>query len=129
MRRIEVLREVEALIGMTYVYAIIVAVAAVGLAYIVARVIKFGGGKRDTSHIKRRVWYIAIGILAAVSFFLYNSLYVSKFIMKAPLLAKFSTANILATLVILGVYAALGISTMLMLRTSKWGSILGKSKK
>ena len=129
MRKIEVLREVEALISITYVYAIIVAVVAVALAYIVANVIQWGGGKRDTSHVKRRVCYIAIGILAAKTFFLYNSLYVSNFIMKAPLQAKFSTANILATLVVLGVYVLLGISTMLMFRTSKWGSILGKSKK
>jgi hypothetical protein len=69
-----------------------------------------------------------VGILALTGFFLYNNLYVSNFITKAPLQAKFSTANILATLAVLGVYAALGIVTMFIMRRSKWGSILGKSK-
>jgi len=129
MKKIETIKEIEALIGETYMYAVIVAVAAVVLAFIIANAIKWGGGKFDTSHIKRRVWYIIIGIIAPIAFFLFNAFYVSSFITKAPLQASFSNANILATLALLGVYAALGIITMLILRRSKWGSILGKSKK
>ena len=129
MRKIETLKELNALIGNTYMYAIIVAIAAVALAFLIANLIKWGGGKSDASHVKRRLWYIIIGILAPVAFFLYNSLYVSDFITKAPLRAQFSTANLLATLSILGVYLALGIISMFILRRSKWGSILGKSKK
>jgi uncharacterized membrane protein len=129
MRKIETLKQVEALIGSTYMYAVIVAIAALVLAFIIANVIKYQGGKNATDHIKRRVWYIIIGIIAPVGFFLYNNLYVSGFITKAPLEAKFSTANILATLVVLGVYVVVGILLMLVIRSSKWGSILGKSKK
>jgi hypothetical protein len=126
MKKIETLKQVQALIGETYMYAVIIAVAAVVLAFIIAQLIKWGGGKRDTSHIKRRVWFIIVGIMAPVAFFLYNALYVGSFITKAPLQAKFSTANILAALTLLGVYVVLGIVTMLILRRSKWGSILGK---
>ena len=129
MKKIEALKDVQALIGETYMYAVIVAVAAVVLAFIVANMIKWGGGKFDTSHVKRRVWYIITGIIAPIAFFLYNSIHVSSFITKLPLLARFKTANIIATLMVLGVYAALGIITMLIMRRSKWGSILGKSKK
>ena len=129
MKKIEALKQVEALIGETYMYAVIVAVAAVVLAFLIANLIKWGGGKSDTSHTKRRVWYIIVGVIAPIAFFLYNTLYVTTFITKAPLQAKFSTANIIATLIVVGVYAALGIITMLILRRSKWGSILGKSKK
>ncbi|GHU59392.1 hypothetical protein FACS189411_16160 [Bacteroidia bacterium] len=128
MKKIETLKQVQALISDTYMYAVIFAVVAVVLAYIIANIIKWGG-KNDTSHMKRRIWYIIIGIAVPIAFFLYNSLYVSSFITKAPLQAEFSTANILATLSLLVVYVALGIITMLILRRSKWGSILGKSKK
>jgi Na+/H+-dicarboxylate symporter len=129
MKKIETIKQLDALIGNTYVYAIIVAIAAVVLAFIIANLIKYGGGKNATDHIKRRVWYIIIGSIAPIGFFLYNALYVSNYITKAPLQAKFSIANILTTLFLLGVYVALGIVTMLIMRRSKWGSILGKSKK
>ncbi|MDR3118447.1 MAG: hypothetical protein LBU44_03375 [Mediterranea sp.] len=129
MKRIEALKQVEALISETYMYAVIIGIAAVVLAFIIANIIKWGGGKYDTSHIKRRVAYIIIGIIAPIGFFLYNALYVNSFIMKAPLQAKFTTANMLATLAVLGVYVAVGVITMLIMRCSKWGSILGQSKK
>jgi hypothetical protein len=128
MKKIETIKQLDALIGNTYVYAIIIAIAAVVIAFVISSLIKWGGGRNDASHIKRRVWYIIVGILAPIGFFLYNTLYVSKYITKAPLQAKFSTANILAILIVLGVYIVLGIVTMFIMRRSKWGSILGKSK-
>ena len=129
MKKIETLKQVEALIGETYMYAAIIAIVALVLAYIVANLIKYGGGRNSTDHIKRRLWYIIIGIIAPVVFFLYNTLYVSSYITKAPLQAQFSTANIFATLEVLGIYIVIGIVTMLIIRHSKWCSILGKSKK
>jgi len=129
MRKIEALKQVQALIGETYMYAVIIAVAAVVLAFIIANLIKWGGGRNDSSHIKRRIWYIIIGLIAPIAFFLYNALYVSTYITKAPVKAQFSKANIWATLALLGIYVVLGIIMMLILRRSKWGSILGKSKK
>jgi H+/Cl- antiporter ClcA len=129
MRKIEALKQLQALIGETYIYAVIVAIAAVVVAFIIANLIKYQGGKNNTDHIKRRVWFIVTGIIAPIAFFLYNAFYVSKYITKAPLQAKFSTANMLSILILLGVYVILGIVTMLIMRRSKWGSILGKSKK
>jgi hypothetical protein len=128
MRKIEALKQLEVLISETYIYAIIAAVAALVLAFIIANLVKYSGGKNATDHIKRRIWYIVTGIIAPIGFFLYNTLYVSDFITKTPLQVKFASANILATLGVLGVYVVLGIITMLIFRSSKWGSILGKSK-
>jgi hypothetical protein len=128
MRKIETLKQVDALIGTTYMYAAIAVLAAVVLAFIIANLIKYQGGKNATDHIKRRIWFIIIGIIMPIAFFLYNALYVSDFITKAPLVAKFSTANIVITLIALGGYFVLGIITMFIFRRSKWGSILGKSK-
>jgi Na+-driven multidrug efflux pump len=129
MKKIEALKEVQALIGETYMYAVIIGIVAIVLAFIIANCIKWQGGKNPRDHAKRRIWYIIIGLVFTIGFFLYNTLYVSSYITKAPLQAQFSTANILATLIVLGVYVVAGILTMLILRSTKWGSILGKSKK
>jgi hypothetical protein len=129
MKKIETLKQVEALIGNTYVYAVIVAATALILAFLIANIIKYQGGKYNTDHIKRCVWFIMLGVAATIAFFLYNNLYVSSFITKAPLQAKFETANLIATGEVLGVYASVGIITMFLMRSSKWGSILGKTKK
>ena len=124
----ESIKSVNALIAETYVYAIILAILAIAVAYLIARLINWKGGKDDNSHIIRRIWYIVIGLIAPISFFLYNTLVVSEKISKAPLVAKFSSANVFATIIILGLYLLLGISTGLVFRKSKWGSIFGKSK-
>ncbi len=129
MKKIEALKEVQALIGENYIYAIIVGVVALVLAFIIAQLIKWQGGKNPRDHVNRRIWFIIIGIISPVAFFLFNTLYVSSFITKAPLKAQFSTANIFATFIVLGVYIVVGIITMMIMRSSKWGSILGKSKK
>lgn len=128
MRKIATLKQLEALIGETYMYAIIFAILALAIAYIIALLIKWQGGKNPRDHVKRRIWYIIIGIVFPIAFFLYNILYVSSYIQKAPLQAQFSSANIIATLIALGFYVIVGIITMLIMRSSKWGSILGKSK-
>jgi hypothetical protein len=129
MRKIDTLNQLDALIGQTYIYAIIGAAVALVLAFLIANLIKFEGGKNSRDHIKRRVWYIVIGIVFTFSFYLYNALYVSDYITKSSLQAKFSTANLFSTLVLLGIYIGAGLLTMVLIRSSKWGSILGKSKK
>jgi len=77
MRLIETHIQLDALIGETYIYAIIIAIAALVLAFVIANLIKYGGGKSDTSHLKRHVWYIIVGILTPIEFFLFNTIYVS----------------------------------------------------
>jgi hypothetical protein len=126
MRRIDSIQELEALIGQTYMYAIIAAVIALALAFLVANLINWEGGKNSRDHIKRRIWYIVIGIISTFSFYLYNSLYVSTYIEKSSLIAKFASANLLTTLALLGIYVVAGLLTMMLIRSSKWGTILGK---
>lgn len=126
MKKIETLKQVQALIGETYMYAAIIAIGALILAFTIANIIKYSGGKNSNDHIKRRIWCIVIGILAPISFFLYNVLHVSSYIAKAPLQAQFSKANIWSTFEVLCIYVVFGVLTMLIMRRSKWGSILGK---
>jgi uncharacterized membrane protein YiaA len=129
MRKVETISQLDALIGQTYMYAVIAAFAALALAFLVAKLIKFEGGKNSRDHMKRRGWYIALGIIFTFAFYLYNSLYVSDYITKSSLQAKFSTTNLLSTLTLLGIYVVTGLLTMMLIRSSKWGSVLGKSKK
>jgi len=126
MRRIDALKEVQALIGETYMYAVIIALVALVLAFIIAYIVKFQGGKDPKDHIVRRVWFIAIGLLFPVLFFLYNALYVSSYIVKAPLQAMYSNANIIGTIIVLLIYLVFGIITMLVFPRTKWGSVLGR---
>ena len=74
MRKIETLKAVQALIGETYIYAIIIGIIALALAFIIATIIKYQGGKDPKDHIKRRVWFVIIGLIAPIAFFLYNLL-------------------------------------------------------
>jgi multisubunit Na+/H+ antiporter MnhB subunit len=126
--KIENIKQLNALVSETYMYAIIIAIVALVLAFIIAKLIKYQGGKNPSDHVTRRIWFMVLGLVTPIAFFLYNALYVSSYIIKAPLQAKFSTANIIATLVVLGIYVVIGIISMMIMRSTQWGSILGKSK-
>ena len=106
-------------------FAIILSLVALVLALVIAKIIKYGG-KNSKDHIKRKIGYIIVGLAAPIGFFLYNFFFIMDSITKPPLVAKFSTANILATLLVLGIYIVLGVITMFIFRKSKWGSIIGK---
>lgn len=125
MKTIQTLKDLTPLISQTYVTAIIVAVIALVIAFAIANLVKWRGGKFDTSFKTRRLWFIIVGIISPIGFYLYNWLYVCSFIEKQSLIAKFTTNYLLATGVEIVVYVILGIVTMLILRKSKWGSILG----
>lgn len=128
MRKIDNIKQVGALINDTYVYSAIIVILALIVAYTIAKMIHWQGGKSDNSYVKRRMWFTITGLLSAIPFFLYNSLIVSERITKAPLEAKFNKANLIATVGLLCIYIMIGGLTMMMVRTSKWGSILGKTK-
>jgi len=122
-------RQLEALVGQTYMYSIIIALAALLLAYLVARSIPFQGGRITNDHIIRRIWFIVVGIVFTFSFFLFNILYTAGFIKLSSLYARYSFHNIIATILLLTIYSVVGIILMYVFRRSKWGTILGKSKK
>lgn len=129
MGPIESRQELSALVQNTYFTALIFMAVAFAIALLIARLIKWQG-RPDTSYKTRRIWWIVIGIVVAFTFFIINATYVAGFIEKSSLLAKFGTANIIATVAICLVgYFVLSIVTMLIFRSSKWGSIIGPSKK
>lgn len=117
----------KSLISNTYVSAIIFALVAMCIAFIIANCIKWRG-KPDTSYVKRRVWWIIIGVVVPFIFWCINAVYVSGFIKGSSRIGDFGKANVIATIVCLIFYLAISILSMFFLRSKKWGSILGPSK-
>ncbi|MBR6847235.1 MAG: hypothetical protein IKM74_03800 [Bacteroidales bacterium] len=120
-------KELEALISNTYFSSLAFAVVAILIALVIATLIKWQGHP-DNSYKTRRAWWIIIGVVFPIAFWAINYFYVGKYIEKASWSADFMKANIFAALIGLGLYFVVSIITMLIVRSSKWGSILGKTK-
>lgn len=127
MNRYTTLPAVQALQHETWIYAFIVAAIALAISIFVANLIAWQGGQ-DKSYQKRRLWFVLIGIISLVSFFLYNDLQVKPLISQQGWQAMFSETNIQSSIVGLFVYYVVGVVIMFIRRHSKFGSILGKEK-
>lgn len=121
----DTISKLNSLVSTTYVYAVIVALVAIGIAIIIAKLIPFQGGSSDRSYIARRVWFIITGLIAFIAFFLYNQLVVQNEICRAPLKSKFSDCNVISVIVIILIYLIISFIIMKAFRRSKFGSILG----
>lgn len=127
MNRYTTLLAVQALQHETWMYAFIVAAIALAISIFVANLIAWQGGQ-DKSYQKRRLWFVLIGIISLVSFFLYNDLQVKPLISQQGWQAMFSETNIQSSIVGLFVYYVVGVVIMFIRHHSKFGSILGKEK-
>lgn len=125
--RITTLPQLEALQNSTMIYAVITALVALLLAFLISLMIKYQGGL-DKSYITRRIWFIVVGVSSCAGFYLYNDLVVKGQIVNAGFKSMFVQTNVTCVGIILGVYAVLGILIMFVFRNSKFGSILGKGK-
>ena len=73
MRQIATLTQLHDLQNSTWIYAVVVCAIAIIIAYLVSNMIAWQGGN-DRSYIKRRVWWVIIGLVASVAFWVYNDL-------------------------------------------------------
>lgn len=128
MKKITTLGQLQALQDNTMIYAVVVFLIAIGLAFLISKMIPYEGGQHDKSYIKRRIAYIIVGIVACLSFYLYNDIYVKSFIMKAGFKAMFVKTNLICLGITLGGYIVTGLAIMFAFRNSKFGTILGKRK-
>jgi H+/Cl- antiporter ClcA len=128
MTRIVNVNQLNELMNSTMIYAVIVGLVAVLLAFLVANMFPWEGGN-DKSYIKRRIAYIVIGLAAVLGFWLYNDLSVMASIKNAGYQNMFSACNFKCIFINLGVYLIASIALMFTFRHSKFGSILGKEKK
>lgn len=127
MNKISTLGQLQSLQGSTMIYAIVVCLVAILIAFIISNLIPFEGGV-DKSYVKRRIAYIVVGVVACLSFYLFNDIYVKRFIVNAGFKAMFVKTNLQCLGIIVGGYIVLGLGLMFGFRHSKFGSILGKGK-
>ena len=125
--RITTLPALQSLQDETMVYAAIVGAAALALSLLVASKIAYKGGN-DNSYITRRIWYVVIGLVAAIGFYMYNDLIVKPDINNLGWQSMFSDTNLISLGINLGVYLIGGIALMFVFRNKKFGSILGKER-
>ena len=127
MNRITALPQLQALQDNTMIYAVVVFLVAILIAFLISLMIPYKGGK-DNSYIKRRVAFIIVGIVACLAFYLYNDIYVKGFIMNAGFKSMFVKTNLQCLAITIGGYIVTGLVPMFAFRHSKFGSILGKGK-
>lgn len=127
MNRITALSQLQALQDNTMIYAVVVFLVAILIAFLISLMIPYKGGK-DNSYIKRRVVFIIVGIVACLAFYLYNDIYVKGFIMNAGFKSMFVKTNLQCLAITIGGYIVTGLVLMFAFRHSKFGSILGKGK-
>lgn len=127
MNRITALPQLKALQDNTMIYAVVVFLVAILIAFLISLMIPYKGGK-DNSYIKRRVAFIIVGIVACLAFYLYNDIYVKGFIMNAGFKSMFVKTNLQCLAITIGGYIVTGLVLMFAFRHSKFGSILGKGK-
>lgn len=127
MNKITALPQLQALQDNTMIYAVVVFLVAILIAFLISLMIPYKGGK-DNSYIKRRVAFIIVGIVACLAFYLYNDIYVKGFIMNAGFKSMFVKTNLQCLAITIGGYIVTGLVLMFAFRHSKFGSILGKGK-
>jgi peptidoglycan/LPS O-acetylase OafA/YrhL len=125
---IRTVRQLEALISETYTLAIIVVVLFLGLAILMSNGIAYEGGKNPTDPSKRRTWFIVLGLVAPVLFFLFNYLYVKETIENPALQTKFVNPNVVSTILVLVLYFLIGFILSKVLKNSKFGTIFPTKK-
>ena len=128
MNNIVNINQLNQLMSSTYIYAIIVFLVAIAIAYIVCSLVPWQGGK-DRSYITRRIVFIIIGILAILGFWIYNDQIVASHIRSAGFVNMFKTCNLKCLGITTGGYLVVSLIIMFCFRHSKFGSILGRIKK
>lgn len=128
MRQIATLTQLHDLQNSTWIYAVVVCAIAIIIAYLVSNMIAWQGGN-DRSYIKRRVWWVIIGLVASVAFWVYNDLVNVPRITNMGFRHMYSQTNLFCLLSILIGYFFISLLLMQFLfRNAKFGSILGKQR-
>ena len=128
MRQIATLNQLQDLQNSTWIYAIAVCVIAIAIAYLVSNMIAWQGGN-DKSYIKRRVWWVIIGFVAGLGFWIYNDVVNVHRIVNVGFRHMYSQTNLMCLGVVLLGYFIFSLLIMATLfRKAKFGSILGNQR-
>ncbi len=128
MRQIATLTQLHDLQNSTWIYAVVVCAIAIIIAYLVSNMIAWQGGN-DRSYIKRRVWWVIIGLVASIGFWVYNDLVNVPRITNIGFRHMYSQTNLFCLFLVLIGYFFISLLLMQFLfRNAKFGSILGKQR-
>lgn len=108
-----------------WIYGFIVTGVALLLAIVISAVINWRSDRRD--FITRRIWFIIIGLILPLSYWVYNMQVIVPRIQKAGFQNMFKVTNLYILLSAIVIYAIVGIVTMFVAKKgSKWRSVLPK---
>lgn len=108
-----------------WIYGFIVTGIALLLAIVISAVINWRSDRRD--FITRRIWFIIIGLVLPLSYWVYNMQVIVPRIQNAGFQNMFKATNLYILLSAIGIYAIVGIATMFIAKKgSKWRSVLPK---
>ena len=128
MGEIDTLTQLRDLQNSTLIYAAVMCAIAILMVYLVSNMIAWQGGN-DRSYIKRRVWWIIIGFVASIGFWMYNDLVNVPRIINMGFRHMYSQTNLFCLFLVLIGYFLISLLLMLFLfRKAKFGSILGKQR-
>lgn len=128
MRQIATLNQLQDLQNSTWIYAVVVCIIAIVVAFLVSNMIAWQGGN-DKSYIKRRVWWVIIGIVSGLGFWIYNDMFNVHRIVNVGFKHMYSQTNLMCLGVVLLGYFIVSLLIMVTLfRKAKFGSILGKQR-
>ena len=121
------LRDIDGLITNTYMFAILSAIVMLGLAILIASMIKFQSGSNPKDRMKRKVWFWIIGVSTPVLFYVYNLVLVIPTIKAGPAMNKFMMHSALSPVISFIVYLILGITVSKIFKRKKIGNWFNKA--
>lgn len=121
-------RQLSALETQTYMIALIVALCALGIAFLIANLIAYEGGSKPRDPVKRRMAFFVVGIVAAVAFYLYNILSVIQSV-ATSLQDKFRDTSLFSTIGLIVVFVVCGFALSKMLKQNKFGTVFSSKNK
>ena len=122
---IRTIQQVQQAQADAWIYGFIVTGIALLLAIIISAVINWRSDRRD--FITRRIWFIIIGLVLPLSYWVYNMQVIVPRIQNAGFQNMFKATNLYILLSAIGIYAIVGIATMFLAKKgSKWRSVLPK---
>lgn len=124
MQNINTLSQVNELQAETLVWAVVIVLVAILIAFIVANLFPYQGG-HDRSYVKRRIAFIIIGIVQGFGFWIYNRVAIMPKISNAGFQDMYGKTNLQCLLITLLGYFIIGVVLMVVFRHTKFGSILG----
>ena len=121
------LRDIDGLITNTYMFAVIAAVVMLGLAVLIASMIKFQAGANPKDRMKRKVWFWVLAVITPILFYVYNSALVVPNIKAGPAMNKFFMHSALSPVVAFTVFVVMGIVLSKIFKRKKVGNWFNKA--